>query len=606
MTDYAVLHKIAVNLKNKHSQRRRRQIRMQLMARGIDPRATLGSGNENGMFENRLSPRPTSQIFLKTNDPRTFLDLVVFLLAGNELQWALPTYTRQNDDEKVDTQTAERLVHGIFQQNDQRLVEKGMPRLNRAIFDSACRFGMSVVHEQAMMIDDEQTFIMEPWSPLDTYERAGINGLSQVVHDVKWNVGEIKELAESGSGWLLESLKGKDDEDDIPVYHIFEKKNGEVTESIILGAEKGILMDRSTLTNDRIPVRIRHYNGEPFPGDDGVYQSQSILEANYSMYLDHSDLLRRIEAHGKRVVNPVYDEFTLGGQPKADPNFMNPSKGANIQPYDSARGETGRRVVQIQPLDVSLQIQNNELVGFVQRGGVPYALFGNVEIELSGFAIKQLLNAALSTAGEIQEVGGMMFSDLGRWILDSYKESSDDGSILTLAGFVPTPARREYFVEDFTPDVVPEHTGIQAIIDLATPDDLLERINMIRNARPAGGNFLSLETAFETALSDIVTDSQAEINALEEEEVIALPSVRIVRARRQLIRLANKIASQDPQEAEDLRAEAAALLQQLGRGGDTQTQQGGQVTGATDQGALPRQVRQAGGAADPRNNGVTA
>ena len=607
-TSYNDLDRIAQNLKKKHTGRQQRQRAMQSMARNIDPRTSAGVRDTPTMFEERNVYRPNStQKFLKTNDPRTFLDLVVFLLAGNELNWTLPVYSRENQDEKEDHQKAERLVLGLFQQNDQRLIDKGMPRLNRAIWDSACRYGMSVVYRQVYTDDTgEQSFIMEPWDPLYTYEQFGAFGLKRIAREVVWEIGDLREMAKDENSvngtdstkWTTEQITGED-ADNITLMQIFEMRNDRVVESVIATDQKLVLLDGRRLDADEIPIKVSHYNGEAFPGHLGEYQGQSILEANYALYLDHSDLLNRIEAHGKRVVNPVYDEFTLGGQPKADPNFMNPGKGANVQSYDAARGESGRRVVQTQSMDASLQIQNNEIVGFVQRGGVPYALFGNVEIQLSGFAIKQLLNAALSTAGEIQEVGSMMFSDLGRWVLDGFKESTSES--ITIAGFSPTASRREYFVEDYAPEDVPEFTGIRAVVSLATPDDLLERLNMIRNARPAGGNFLSLETAFEGVIPDLVPDSSSEIDALNEEEVIALPSVRLIKARRQILRLAQKIETSDPEEAGFLREEAAALLQQLGRGGDSQTQPTPEVNGQTEPGAVPRQVRQQGGPADPRN-----
>ena len=108
MSTFEELDLIAQSLKKKHANRRKRQLQMQKMARNLDPRTNLlGGGNENGVFENRLSPRGTGQTFLKTNDPRTFLDLVVFPLAANQLQWSLPVSSRHEQDDTEASQKPE-------------------------------------------------------------------------------------------------------------------------------------------------------------------------------------------------------------------------------------------------------------------------------------------------------------------------------------------------------------------------------------------------------------------------------------------------------------------------------------------------------------------
>ena len=522
-------------LKNKHGDRVARQTAILLMGRGIDPRTAMIQNMSWNLNHNESDPDAP----LHTNDPRTYLDIGIHLLSGRPLEWHMPRYSDIPDDVEEEHGKAERTVQSFFGINNKRLRNKQRPRLERQMADSACRMGMVVLYKEKVTFKGKTAFVIEPWDPTTVYERSDDEGLAEIGRDYVGSLYDLKIIAKrEEEGWDLDKIEAliEDDQDEVSLTEYYLREGEKVWHAVMrTDGGKDVFLSL-TLMKDKteITVVIAAFNGEAFPGEHYYRAVQSILEPNFDAYLFHNDNIKRIEAHRDKVLAAKYVEKTSAARPgSATASDLASSDEVKIFSY---RVNEDLTLVQQPQFDPSLAILGTEYPGQIQRGGVPYIFTGAIETNLSGFAIFQLLNAAMSAVSEGKIVLQEMYSDLGQWMLEELKaDDTKSGSIEILSKGAAN--RDSHMIEDISFNDLPRITAIQNKINLAQPSDLIERMNIAKIANPGGGQMLTLNTIFNELLPDIVPDAQGEANALKDERIMQLPIMMMLDARRQLIEM---------------------------------------------------------------------
>jgi hypothetical protein len=585
------------NLRERHADRRERQNTAVLLARGIDPRSAPSNAYWNYGRDSEERNRK-----LHTNDPQTYLGLSMHLLAGRPVAYKMPSWEGISNDEAVAHGKAERFVNAIMGINTERLIDKGMPRFNRAIVDSAIRMGMVAIYRHAAEVDGNTTFIMEPWNPMQISERMDDQGLGELVRDYEADPEDFKMQVAGLPGWDHQNINRVADANQVLRIGEYWSREYVIQSGGIRGESRvfhtvyhqdGTILKQVAVEEGQtsIPVEVVLVNGESFPGEKFEYQARSILEDNIQMYLDDHDNLSMIQMQARKAATGNYQEGTAGGRPVADiRKMLDPRRGPAIQSYDVMRGETGLTPVGIHQLDPAIQIFNNRLSGFIQRGSVPHALHGALDFVLSGFAISQILEAALSSVEEAQFVLQLLHARLGRWILDTAKEGAVPK--MEMYGLLPGQGEPQFFLEDINPSSdLPTTTRINALINLAQPSDLIERINMMAVANPGRQQLFSLRTIYEKLAYDLVEDPIAEEKAVDRAEIMQLPAMQMLQARRELLRLAQETS--DPFEQQIYQEEADKLMQAISGSGQegAPTRRG---SGVPDPRALSTPARERG------------
>ncbi len=568
------------------------------LTRGIDPRT---QGDTSVFDAARFGDPAVVEENLRTSDPRSYFNLVVHMLSGNLIMWQLPLHTAMDDEEKRNHGKAEKLVEAIYRINDKRMLDRGKPRTTRSLADSASRFGMAVVFRRVIEMRGEKVWLIEPWDPRQVYEEMDDFGIAECVRQISVRKQDLinKGIVE---GWNEDALRWVRDqqikEHTVSEYwqrEFVSSTKTEVWHSITIENFEDPLLPMTREANEpEIPVKIHKFGGEAFPNGKEEWAVQSILAPAAQTYLDEHDMLRKIELHGRRSLSQQISEHTHLALPRADAKkLLDPRGGPSITRYDSTRREGGMTLVPQNPLDPSIQIYEMRLNGMRQRVTVPDALYGSMDVTLSGFAIQQLLHGAAVAAQESQVVLQAVHGDLGQWILDTFKEQGAEKT--AIAGFTGPTGKRKWFVEDVSPKDIPEYTAIQAFVSLSQPSDLMERINAWRTANPTGRNMITAITGYEKLIPDLVDDAQAEVEGLEEEAILEMETFKLLRGRRAVLRAAKKArASDDPEiqaEAEIFEQEAEVILQVLLGQGKEGEQKTPQARGIPDPAALSTEAR---------------
>ena len=582
-TEESKIPQRAVDLRSSRSERRNRQMLSQVVSRNLDPRDQDGNVTET-MEDIRGNNFPN----LRTNDPRTYMDLAIHLLSGRPVGWRIPVTVVDAEEMVRDYGKAERYLGQSFSVNDARLSRKGALRLERSIADSFCRMGMAIIYHEAVQTNDGLTFIMEPWNPLEVSEELSDDGLIELVRDYKLPIHTAIRVAEATDGWDVDSLikMAEAGTKSVQLTDWYHMDGDDVEYAVLFKGNSvnriGEFLATPTILENKteIPVKSRLINGEAFPGEAIEFAAQSVLEPNMFQYLYDHDLLNMINMQAKRSLSLQLFERTRGRQPVANAGkLLDPNRGPSITTYGV--DEPGISTVPINQMDSSIAILESRLQGFLQRGAVPYSLHGNLDIRLSGFAIQQLLEAALAAVGEAQINMRSLFGELGKWVLDETKAGSP-GTVQVI-GRDTKVSRDGYVTEEFTKVDVPEFTDVTAEIELARPSDLLERINIARQALPGRAAIVPFRNVHEHVLNDIVPDSQAAIDEMEWEEIRAMPPIRLARQLAAMTREERRLRESGDRRQADFLLEQIERLERMieGQGSAGANAPGGGIGGGT-------------------------
>jgi len=132
-----------------------------------------------------------------------------------------------------------------------------------------------------------------------------------------------------------------------------------------------------------------------------------------------------------------------------------------------------------------------------QRGGFPEAAYGSLMVQLSGFGISQLLQAAERRVGA--QVQKLMFVDAsisGRWLRD-FRDNAF--APITIEGFEGGNPRKS-FIEDMRVQDVPKKFRLSTNIPIRMGNDLMARMSVVRQALPGNEQILDLYTALDEIL----------------------------------------------------------------------------------------------------------
>ena len=520
-------------LRSLHQQRDSKRQEWKWLRRGLDPRKMVG--NRTYL---RTSAASGDSGRLRTNDPITFFNTAVHLLAGRDVRWLLASKAGDSPEEKRAYGLAERWVRAMFRMNDERLVGRGGQRLIRADADTACEAGIAIHYREAGVRNGEFFMRVDPVSPKGVYERFDEEGLAEVVREITLRHEEAVQMAEAKS-WAFTGVKpgvrGKKQED-TPVLlwdyweRTFSPKNEPIFRNIVkLGND--VVRDEGEKES---PWAIRYFNGEAFSQDydqdtpwSGVYTGVSILEPNAKTYLDRSDFNAKLDYHLDEVLKAPVQEFTAGGQPKADPNILDAGKPERgIQTYDSARGDVGMKTLELQQISPAIQFREQDLAGQIQRGSTSYALMGSIKGDLAGagFAIAQLREQENALVREAAVVLASMAEDDARWAAKKFQDGGNQK--VTIRGVIANSGKREFFHEEVAAGDLPENLDFVAEIELAQASDLIQRVNAARTLLPDRA-IVTPRTIHETLLNDMVPDTQREVDDLLEMAVQDTEPVKI-------------------------------------------------------------------------------
>lgn len=462
---------------------------------------------------------------LRTNDPETYFDLALHLLSSRPIRWEMRSVPQDTEQEQREYGIAERMLDSAIELNDVRRSRKGQQRAHRSITDAALEQGKVAVFHERIEGDRGTEFHIDPVDPSQVYERFDDRGIAEFVREYEVSATWLENKARE-AGWQLPEggVKGN-----ILMWDYWRAlPMGKYRNVINVGQKAGNTFGRVSSVNtvrdeivDRIPWHVQYFNGEA-NAVNSIEKGRSILEINSRLYDEKHKYLEKLDIHLNEVLTSPGNAGSVGARPVVDKRLLSANEGERgVHYFDPSRGESALSFSQIPPIDSSTQLLLSSTDQGIQNGGVAQFFLGQIKQEFSGVALKRLEELTLAAVGEVGVGLSFLWSQLGRWILESIRDEGYSGH----ADWV--------YDEEIT---LPEYLSVRAIVEVALPDDLTERISQARQAAPSSGDIWPKRVINEVFFSREIPDARGIADELDEQETAQLPEMRLIRTYGALLR----------------------------------------------------------------------
>lgn len=303
----------------------------------------------------------------------------------------------------------------------------------------------------------------EVWNPYEVYPEFGPDGLVEVVHIYGMKPAVANRKAKL-MGWPLKQ----------PITHNVNLYNhwgfdndGDVVNGIVLGQEfvKEMVKEPELSEIGVLPVFISPIGGLPDMGaitpkwqehfGEAIVATNEELTKNYNRMLTFSQQLMRDTAQTRWL------ELSSGETPILRDEDMY-KRGAIF------RGAPGETVspIPVPPIPVELRTMLFDYQNMVQRGLFPWALHGNIQMQMSYLAMANVASASLQVLTPY---------------MDAYRGLMTDVNTYWLNMLIQNKLRPHKF---FVPDNMPKEFEFDVQADIEIPGYMVQRATVARMLDP--------------------------------------------------------------------------------------------------------------------------
>lgn len=323
-----------------------------------------------------------------SNEPRVFADRVIGMLISAKLNAQIPMEGNLRDERKLN-QKKEQFFQGVLRKIDEAQLQKLMPKLrDQLAFFIAVRgwyCGRALLIKQG---DGSTKVVVDVFDPMHTYYGMGSEGLKWMCHVTKRTRDEIYEeygLDLVGDGAERDSLNNSDTVG-IDVYDWYDE-----THSAVAVRDSWALEPAEHSAGHvpcfigmvgPVPPIVRKDSSNRVDNIEDV--GESLFSANRSLYAQWNKTMSDLLSLVRRSLKPpiVYQSQdgtkTVGGDPFRSGAELAIAQGESVKALE---------LLKMSPDTAALL---GSMSGELQRGSIPHTVYGEIEFQLSGYAINTL------------------------------------------------------------------------------------------------------------------------------------------------------------------------------------------------------------------------
>ena len=445
-----------------------------------------------------------------SNAPQTYADKVISWIVSSEMVARIPNI-HENEDIRFANNNKEKVFLGMLRSADERLKNALSPSIkNQLAFYISIR-GWYAGRALLTKRDDGTTYVdISPWDPMHTYWGVGADGLAWACHKIQKGRTEIEE--EYGVRINGEATD-RADEDWLYVYDYYDKE-----ENIVVVGNGQVVKKATAHGSPRVPVFIGPVGSTPPVqalaehtdiestvedfGESVFKSSRDVYEKNNFMMSIMLELTARARRQGLKIKSRDGSK-TLDEDPYKEGTEISLAQGEDVEPLGL--------------LEMSRETQGfmGVLTGDMQRGTLPHSIYGDLQFQLSGFAINTLrqgIDSVLQPRIEALEDAYMKMCML---LCDQYM--SGNFRAMELSG---RDMNRTYFSEIITPESIEMAKDIEINFVGQLPQDDMSKMSMAQIARE-GRNPLLPDIFIRDKILGL-QDTDTIDNAIKEQEATEL------------------------------------------------------------------------------------
>jgi hypothetical protein len=403
-----------------------------------------------------------------SNEPQTYADKIISWLTSADLIVRIPPNGNPRNNREVNNDK-ERFLIGALRAADDRLCMRLMPPLQSQLAWYITLRGWYAGRALLVKNPNGETYIdVTPWDPMHTYWGVDADGISWACYKVKKTQGEI----ESQYNVRLGDMGGS--EDGIDVYDFYDKEDN------LVAIPHRLIKKRTRHGHDGVPVFLGPVGANPLiqslawssiedtVGDYG----ESIYKSTRELYDKHNfmmsvmlELTARSRKQGLKIMSRDGTK-TLEEDPYKEGTEISLGQGEDVTPLGllEMSRESGAYMGMVS--------------GEMQRGSLPHSVYGELQFQLSGFAINTLKQGVESVLAPRVLALEKAYRQVGNLLADQYV--SGRFKAMELSG---RDNNRMYFAEQITAGRVKDGGDVEISIVARLPQDDMVKYSMAQIAR---------------------------------------------------------------------------------------------------------------------------
>jgi len=408
------------------------------------------------------------------NDPRTFYQRALQLLTSTAITHRVPL-EGLTDVEIIATTEVERFLDYTWKDINRKYRLRGRSPWIKELVSFLLITGWYAA--TALYNIDTGELVTDVWNPAEVFPEYGDDGLIKCAHIYERSASQAQAMCRAND-WKPPTLKIGN----IKVTDYWEMTSDGPANAVVMGVD--LVKPLTPLEVPRIPVLVAPVAGIPDrgsislnPEDWKAHLGEGILASNKEVY----KAFNRLTTYGLQLTRDT-----------ATPRWKERTKGEPIIPVDDPEAMNRRGVilrmgldedvgpVEVPPIPVELQALLFNMQNQIQRGSFSWAMYGNVEREISGYLNAQIVAAGTGVLAPYHEAIMFVVSEVDNVWLDFASQN--------LAGGFQIPVN------------YPVGRRIEAQYELAIPSDLIQRAAVARQLLPAGTPVMSQTTVQDKVL----------------------------------------------------------------------------------------------------------
>ena len=406
-----------------------------------------------------------------SNEPQVYADKLISWLTSAEMVVRIPYGNSEREDRENDD-AKEKFLIGILKAADDRLTAKFQPTVRQQMAWYACIRGWYAGRALLVKDDDGETYVdIQPWDAMHTYWGEGKHGLAWACYKTKKTPSEIKAIWDvdvQGEGADL------DDDEAIDVYDFYDAEDN------IVCTDESVLKRATKHGAEKVPVFLGPVGANPLVQSIADTRNQDTVEDyGESCYKSSRDLF---EKHN--FMMSVMLELTARSRRQGlKVKSRDGTKTLEEDPYKEGSEIALGQGEDVEPLGLlEMARESGAFMGLVsgemQRGGLPHSIYGQLEFQLSGFAINTLRQGVETVLVPRLFALERAYRTIFQHICDQYITGAFKA--MELSG---QDQNRMYFREEITPDMIKDSGDVEVTLIGQLPQDDMSKMSMAQIAR---------------------------------------------------------------------------------------------------------------------------
>jgi len=403
-----------------------------------------------------------------SNEPQVFADKVISFLTSAELIIRIPVNGDDREQRDINNDT-ERFLIGILRAADDTLCMRMAPRVRDQLAWYTTIRGWYAGRALLVKEEDGSTNVdITPWDPINTYWGESSTGLTWACYKIKKTASEIKEQY----GVKVDNTMHGVHENGVDVYDFYDREDNYVV------MDDRVLKKKTKHGHNGVPVFLGMVGATPLIQSDVIGNEaiadvgESIFKSNRVNYEDNNfmlstmlELTARSRKQGLKVKSKDGMK-TLEEDPYKEGTEIALAQGEEVEPLGM--------------LEMSKEAGAfmSMMSGELQRGSLPHSVYGQLEFQLSGYAINTLRQGVESVLTPRTQALEKAYRSI--FLILSEQYASGSFKSIEVSGQMQDMT---YFSQEITPNIVKRGGEPEIKLVSKLPQDDMSKMSQAQIAR---------------------------------------------------------------------------------------------------------------------------